>query len=111
MLLDHLPHLATAKKRVRTRDSMLGSKDSYTTVFTDRACWRQPVSDAEKIRYQQRDIVASHKVYFTDDPGLNESHVLYIEGQLHSIRSVAHPDKSVGWGILYRLLVNLEENV
>jgi hypothetical protein len=111
MLLDNLPHLATAKKRTRTRDSMLGSKDSYTTVFTNRACWRQPASDSEKTRYQQRDITVSHKVYFAEDPVINESHVLYIEGNLHSVRSVAHPDKSVGLGIIYRVMVNLEENV
>ena len=108
-LLNHLPHLATAKQRTRTKDSIGGTKDSYSTVlFTNKACWRQPVSDRESVDYLQRGQDVSHKIYFAEDPGVDERCVLVIGGETHSVRSVSHQDASVGLGVLWRVMVELE---
>jgi hypothetical protein len=108
MLLNQLPHLATAKRRTRAKDTLGGSKDSYATVlFTDRACWRQPVSDAEVVQFQKREIKVTHKIYFAADPVLSDEDVLVIGGESHKVRSVSDPDASVGLGILWRVMVEL----
>lgn len=87
---------------------MGGSKDSYgTTVWQDRSCWLQPVSDSERTENQHRSQVATHKVYFTTDPGIDERHVLVIGGLYYEVHSVSNPDASVGLGLLYRVMVEL----
>ncbi len=84
-------------------------KDSFATVlFTDRACWRQPATSSEIKEYQQRDVVVTHKIYFTSDPGVDGSYVLVVGGDTMSVRSAAHPDASVGLGVLWRVMVQLE---
>ncbi|MDO8682503.1 MAG: hypothetical protein Q7N50_03360 [Armatimonadota bacterium] len=104
-MLDRLPHTATAKRRRQTADGMMGVKETYpTTLFTDRACWRQPASDREVEYWMRQDIEITHKVYFSTDPGLDESYVLEIGGDLLDVISHAEPDKSVGLGILYRVM-------
>ena len=107
-LLDTLPHLATAKRRTRTRGALVGSRDSYDTVlFTDRACWRQPVSDSETLEFQKRDVKVTHKIYFNTDPGLSDTDILVIGSESHKVRSESHPDASVGLGVLWRVMVEL----
>lgn len=107
-LLDQLPHLATAKRRTRTKDTLGGSKDSYPTiVFVDRACWRQPVSDSEAMDFQQRSVKVTHKIYFAADPGLSDQDIIVIGTENHKVRSQSHPDASVGKGILWRVMVEL----
>lgn len=108
-ILDALPHTATAKRRTRTKDALGGMKDSFTTVFSDRACWRQPVSDSELVEAQSRGQRITHKVYFTSDPELNEQHVLIVDGDTMLVQSTAHPDASLGLSILYRVMCLLED--
>jgi len=105
-LMDNLPHLATAKIRTRTRDDLGGSKDSWTTVFTDRACWQQPASATDIMLYQKREINVTYKIYFASDPGLNETHIVEIGGVKFDVVSVADPDASAGLGVLYRVMAN-----
>jgi hypothetical protein len=110
-LLDSLPHLATAKLRRRANDTMGGSKDTYpTTVFTDRACWRQPLADKEVTSWKQRTIDVTHKVFFVADPELDERHVLEIGTDRMAVKSRAHPDDSCGLGVLWRVVVELLGN-
>jgi hypothetical protein len=109
MLLDNFPHLATAKRRARVKDALGGSKDSFTTLFTDRACWRQQASSREINTAQARDILISHKVFFASDPGLTTKDVLVIGGDTMSVRSYAHPDASAGLGVVWKVFVNLED--
>lgn len=105
-LLDELPHLATAKRRVRVTDAMGGYKDTYpTTIFSDRACWRQPASDREVLWWNQRTIDVTHNVYFSSDPGLDEGCVLVIDGTIHDVKSVSKADASVGLGVVWRVVV------
>ena len=107
-LLDNLPHLATAKRRSRTKDAMGGSIDTFTeVVFTDMPCWRQPATDREVLWWQQRAVDITHKVLFADDPELNENCVLEIDGDLLDVKSYASPDASVGLGVCYRIMAQL----
>lgn len=111
-LLDRLPHLATAKIRTRASDGMGGYKDTYpTVVFTDQPCWRQPASDRQTTAWQQRGVDVTHRVYFASDPSLDERHVLEISGDRLEVASYAHPDDSVGLGVLWRVMVNYLERV
>ena len=106
-ILAHFPHTCTAKKRKRTKGTLGGSKDSFpTTVFTDRKCWRQPVSDSENEEYQRRGITVSHKVYFTSDPELDATHVLIFDGVDYYVKSESDPDASVGLGVVWRVMVD-----
>jgi len=106
-LLDSLPHLATAKRRTRTKSTLGGSKDSYpTTLFTDLACWQQPAGDSEITEAQRRGITITNKIYFNADPGVDERDVLEIGGQVYKVVSFGEPDASVGLGLLWRVMVN-----
>jgi hypothetical protein len=108
-LLDNLPHTATAKRRTRTKDSMIGAKDSFGTIlFTSRACWRQPASNNEIKEAAHRSQSVTHKVYFATDPELDEQCILEIDGDTMTVRSASHPDASVGLGVLYKVMVKLE---
>ncbi len=109
MLLDSLPHTATAKLRSRTSDALGGSKDTFTTVFADRSCWRQPASTNERRQAQRRGIDISDKVFFVTDPELDERHVLVIDGETLSVRNYAHPDASAGLGKVFRVFAKLED--
>jgi len=107
-LLDNLPHKATAKKLCKSTDELGGPVDTYVTVFSDRDCWRQSVSSTEAMDAASRGVAISHKVYFNSDPGLNETHILVIDGDTHTVRSYSHPDASVGMSKLWRVFVDLE---
>jgi hypothetical protein len=104
-----MPHTATAKRRTRTKDALGGSKDSFTTLFEDRACWRQQASSGEIREAQAREVQITHKVFFASDPGLDERDVLVIGGDTMSVRSYVHPDASAGLGVLWRVMVKLED--
>lgn len=107
-LLDSLPHSATAKSRTRTKDSLGGSRDSYsTTVFADRACWLQLARDGEKLEFQKRSIEVTNRVYFSADPELGINHILEIGSDSYKVKSTASPDASAGLGVLWRVMVEL----
>jgi hypothetical protein len=108
-LLDNFPDTAIAKRRKRSKDSLGGSKDAWETVFTGRTCWRQPLGNQEIKEAQQREIKVSHKVYFTADPELDEHHILIIDGDTMTVRSASHPDASAGLGVVWKVLVDLED--
>ena len=103
-ILDNLPHTATAKRRVRVKDTLGGSSDSYATVFSDRACWCQQAGDSESADYAQRGITVSNKAYFTSDPGLDETHLLTIGGTDYYVKSHPELDASAGLGVLWRVM-------
>jgi len=104
-LLDNFPHTCTAKRRTRTKGTLAGSKDSFvTTVFSARACWRQLANDAEIREFEKRGISVTDKIYFTTDPGLDERHIIEIDGEILEVRSEAGPDASAGLGVVYRVM-------
>ncbi len=108
-ILDNLPHTCTAKRRTREQGSLGGGKDSFTTLFENRACWRQPVSDAEALEFNRRDIAVSHKIYFTSDPSVDERDVIEMGDDRMDVISVSHDDASVGLGIVWRVMVELKK--
>lgn len=113
-LLDSLPHTATARVRTRTKDSLGGSSDAFSTdVFTARPCWQQPAKESEIREFAKRGVSVTNKVYFTTRPALDEQHILIITnkdtGQTDTfeVRSRADPDASAGLGVLYRVMCEL----
>jgi hypothetical protein len=108
-VLENLPHLVTAKRRARSKDALGGTKDSFTVLFTDKACWRQLVSDKEYKEGQRREQQWTHKVYFVEDPEVDEQCVLVVSGDTMRVQSTANPDASLGMGILYRVMCSLDE--
>jgi len=105
MLLENLPHLATAKKRKRSSDGMVGSIDSFDdVVFVNMPCWQQAASDRTVAWWSQRGVDITHSVFFSDDPGVDENCVLIINGWQLDVKSFAEPDDSVGLGVLWRVM-------
>jgi len=107
-LLDNLPHTCTAKRRTRSVDELGGSKDTYTTTFSDRKCWIQSASHTDIEEFQKRDIVITDKVYFITDPEVDERDILVIEGNTYEVRSFANPDATVGMGLFFKIMVELK---
>lgn len=111
-ILDSLPHTCDAKKRTRASDGIGGSRDSYSTVFSGRSCWCQQAGDTEQELAAKRGIKFTNKLYFTSDPGLDETHavIVYDKGgtEVGTFDVVSHPniDASAGLGVLWRVMVN-----
>lgn len=107
-ILDNLPHTCSAYVRTRTRDSMGGSRNTYgTAVFEDRACWVQPNGSTGGMEFEKPAINSSYKIYFTEDPELDERHVIVYNGITHLVKSVKEPDASAGLGVLYKVEVEV----
>jgi hypothetical protein len=107
MLLDSMPHTCTAYRRKRTVDSSGGFVDSFSTVvFASKECWRMKASDQEVEWWQQRGVDLTHKVYFWEDPGVDEGCVLeFGDGYRCDVKSYADPDASAGLGVVWRVMV------
>jgi len=107
-ILDNLPHSCAAYRRTRTSGTLGGSKDSFpTSLFTNRTCWRQSAGDSEKLEFDKRGTVVTHKVYFAADPNLDERDVLVIGSDTMEVKSAARPDASAGLGVLWRVMAEL----
>ncbi|KKK76835.1 hypothetical protein LCGC14_2859650 [marine sediment metagenome] len=85
---------------------MGGGKDSLPTVFSDRACWRQPAGDSESSYAGKRDMLISHKVFFTSNPELDERHVLVFSDGRYDVVSTPSPDSSVGLGVVWKVMLS-----
>ena len=105
MILENLPHTCTAKLKVRTQGAMGSSKNSLTTVFSDRACWRQPAGDSEQMLAMKMGVSVSHKVYFVSNPQLDNRHVLVFSDGTYDVTSRPMPDASVGLGVVWRVML------
>ena len=106
-ILDSLPHEATAKRRIRTKGELGGSKDSWITLFTDRPCWQQNATDAQIREFKRDGISVMNRIYFVSDPELTEEDVLTIGGNTFKVRSKAIRDASSGLGIVWRVMVEI----
>ena len=111
-LLDNMPHTCEAKIRTRTRGTLGGGKDSFSQVFTGRACWEQQAGAREISEFAKRDIEVTHKVYFAADPGLlvPEEHILIVtntvSGQTTTLEvsTEPSPDASAGMGVVWKVM-------
>lgn len=106
-LLDNFPHTAIAKIRARVQDALGGTRDTFTTVFQDRACWRQFAKESEIVEFEKRGMSVTDKVYFLSNPGLDERHILIISGDVFEVRSTAIPDASAGMSVVWRVMCEL----
>lgn len=112
-LLENFPHTCTAKLRSSVEGALGGTRSTFSTVFTGRACWRQIVSQAEIVEFEKKGISVTDRIYFLTDPGLDERHIVEIS-KMHAretvsgtdtleIRSKAIPDATSGLGVVYRV--------
>lgn len=106
-ILENLPHSATAYRRQRVRDTVGGSRDALgTAVFTDMDCWRQRASNNEITEFNKRGVSVTDKVFFAADPGLDENHILVIDGKTYDVISVVEPVKEDSIGSVWCVNVN-----
>jgi len=105
-VLDRLPHTCNAQRRTRTQDELGGSKDSWTNVWTGRRCWRQPLSDSESSFAMKRGISVSHKVYFTENPQVDERDRLVFSDGSYLVRSRPIPDCTLGLGLVWKVTID-----
>ena len=103
-LLDSFPHTADAYVRTRVSDNLGGGHDSFTPIFSNRACWRQNASDREIVELGRRGISVTNRIYFLSDPGLDETHSLVIGSDVYEVRSKAVPDASSGKSVVWRVM-------
>jgi len=112
-MLGNLPHTCTTKRRAQEKGSLGGSKDVFTTVSSNLACWQQAASDSEIQEFAKSGIVVTNKVYFTADPGVDSRFVLEVTNpqtgttDTLEVKSRAKPDASAGLGVLYRVMAEL----
>jgi hypothetical protein len=121
-LLDNFPHTAVARIRQRTRDSLGGNRDEFTILSgwaSGVACWQQRARESEILEFEKRGISVTDKIYFTDDPQLDERHILVVtntprggikptRSRIYEIRSFAEPDASAGLGIVWRVMAEFK---
>lgn len=103
-ILDALPHSCTVERRSRIADGLGGSRDSFSSSGT-LSCWRQVANDREIREFDKRGISITDKVYFTSDPGINETCRLIFPDGTYEVRSFAAPDASAGKGVVWRVMV------
>ena len=101
-----MPHTCSAERRTRAVGATGGSKDSWTALWSSRLCFRQPAGDAEHELAARRHIEVTHKVYFTSDPEVDERDQLVFSDGNYLVRSRPIPDASLGFGIVWRVMVD-----
>ena len=113
-LLTELPHRCTIYRRVRSRDSLGGNTDSRTTLRTNVECWEQGTSTSETKDFEKRGMQAGKKIYFVEDPGVDERCEIAVTTKMgvavsnpvaYDVLSEATPDASAGLEILFRVMV------
>jgi len=114
-LLDNLPHKCTIRKRIHTLGSTGGNKQTYENVSTSVDCWEQAISASEKMEYKKRGVNASRYIYFSSPVNLDETHQILIterfgvsvsSPKVLDVVAETSPDASVGFDLLYQVLVD-----
>lgn len=116
-LLQNLPHLCTiARRRRQAIEGGAGSAvDVFVSLYTSVQCWAQVQRDWRQNDMQKREIHDPSKVYFSQDYGLDESHVIIITSmndidialssqKILSVVSNVAPDATAGIGLLWRVI-------
>jgi hypothetical protein len=105
-ILENLPHKCSAYLKTCTQGSMGGGKDALSLVFSDRDCWRQPAGDSEQELALKKGIDITHKVYFVENPSLDNRHVLVFSDGTYDVTSRPFPDATLGLSIVWKVMVN-----
>lgn len=114
-LLDNMPHRCTIRILKPTKDALGGRKLVPTNVSTGNECWEQAATHEEVEEFQKRGILASRKIYFPSDPGVEENHEILITSrdrgvttisspQVLKVKSRAEPDCTAGLGAAYKVM-------
>ena len=116
-LLQNLPHLCTiARRRRQAVEGGAGSAvDVFVVLHSSVPCWSQVLRDWRQSDMQKREIFNPTRVYFSQNYGLDESHVIMITSmngnaitlanqKILSVVSNVAPDASAGIGLLWRVI-------
>jgi hypothetical protein len=107
-LPENLPHQCNLYRATVRRDDE-GSGDyedvASSAYAAEEPCWVQPATAAEILRFQRRDHLVTHTVYFTRDPGFKLSDKLDVAtgpyaGTRMTIR--AFNEATAGIGVLWQ---------
>ena len=113
-LLNSMPHKCTIQKRVRTKGTLGGSKDTATIIRQDVECWEQQLNSSEVSDYQKQGIRADRKVFFVSDPSVGRrSQILITERfgetvtnpEVLDVVNTPIPDASAGLDMVWRVVV------
>lgn len=119
-LLDKLPDRCTIRRRVRTKDELGGSKDSYTDEQTEVECWEQQTGASGGPVYDQKGMQIASKMYFVEHPGVSARHQIVVTSRsgvaiaeadrvVLDVSDMPSPDVSIGRGLLWRVAVGFNE--
>jgi hypothetical protein len=116
-LLANFPHKCKIARRTRQKPSGgIGvAVDVYSVEQTNVVCWEQQASASEMSDWQKRGISVEKKVFFTDNPNLNEDSLIIITNRYDAeiteadqlvldVMSFPDPDASAGFGILHKVM-------
>lgn len=122
-LLDNLPDRCSIYRRdqLPVTDDLGSVVDTLTLVREDVPCFIQPINSSESQDWQKRGITVSSKVYFTEDPGVDERHIIFISirrGVLvpvasrirYEVKSFSEPDASIGAGVVWRVMLDYKRS-
>ena len=112
-ILDSFPHRCTISRRIRTKRTLGGSKDSSVDEQTNVLCWEQNANHVEITDYEKMGMAVNRKIYFLTDPGVTVRHQISITSRNGvaiaspielEVRTEALPDASAGMGVVYKVM-------
>lgn len=81
-MIDNLMlHTCNVSRPTITQDSLGEQVNTLQPLFTNLACFFQPLSDSAKLLFQQRNIKVSHQVFTNDMVTLIPGDVLTFRGR------------------------------
>jgi len=123
LLLDNLPDRCSIYRRdQQPLAEDLGSVvDTLVLVAAEVHCFVQTMSSSESQDWQKRGITVSNKIYFIQDPTVDERHVIFVTNRRgfavpsssqirYEVKSFAEPDASIGAGIVWRVAVDYKRS-
>jgi hypothetical protein len=103
--------LVDVTRSVAVGDDIGGDYDDPEVVASDIECWVQPASDSEIDRFQRREQIVTHKVYFRGSVPYVPGYILTpkngratcpFAGATLEVKSKA--EATAGTGLLYRVM-------
>ncbi len=94
---------------------------------TDVECWEQQAGSSEVIEYEKRGQIVTSRMYFVDNPNVNEQHRILVTERLEEptanlditdvnnpdtldVVSVTAPDASAGLGVLWKVMLKAKSD-
>ena len=107
-LLNSLPHTVEIQIRSTSQDELGADLETWTTVSgqDEVEAWVQPAGMAEIDRFAKRGQRVSKKVYFADDPSIDDRHRIVYNDVPY--RFVAFDNADAGLDVLWKAFVDDE---